>query len=98
MALLAPPTHCWRRATNHSSERDAAAAAPVAGDPRRFCCRDGRRVASGGNDGPGAAVKANIVTPDQINGFAVVYGSFLPCFLFTRIRWWLPTVSPDYCC
>ena len=33
-----------------------------------------------------ATVKANIVTPDQINGLAkVVYNFFLPCFLFTTL-------------
>ena len=33
-----------------------------------------------------ATVKANIVTPEQINGLAkVAYNFFLPCFLFTTL-------------
>ena len=80
-ALLAPPPRFTRlrRGT-------PLAAAPVAGASSKvFAAATGAVSRLVVTTAVGAAtVKANIVTPEQINGLAkVVYNFFLPCFLFT---------------
>jgi len=66
----------------------ALAAAPVAGASSKvFAAATGAVSRLVVTTALGAAtVKANIVTPEQINGLAkVVYNFFLPCFLFTTL-------------
>jgi len=82
-ALLAPPPRFTRRRRG-----TALAAAPVAGASSKvFAAATGAVSRLVVTTALGAAtVKANIVTPDQINGLAkVVYNFFLPCFLFTTL-------------
>ena len=81
-ALLAPSPRLTRR------RGTALAAAPVAGASSKvFAAATGAVSRLVVTTALGAAtVKANIVTPDQINGLAkVVYNFFLPCFLFTTL-------------
>ena len=81
-ALLAPSPRLTRR------RGTALAAAPVAGASSRvFAAATGAVSRLVVTTALGAAtVKANIVTPEQINGLAkVVYNFFLPCFLFTTL-------------
>ena len=81
-ALLAPPPRFTRR------RGSALAAAPVAGASSKvFAAATGAVSRLVVTTALGAAtVKANIVTPEQINGLAkVVYNFFLPCFLFTTL-------------
>ena len=80
-ALAPPPRLTRRRGT-------ALAAAPVAGASSKvFAAATGAVSRLVVTTALGAAtVKANIVTPEQINGLAkVVYNFFLPCFLFTTL-------------
>ena len=82
-ALLAPPPRFTRRRRG-----TALAAAPVAGASSKvFAAATGAVSRLVVTTALGAAtVKANIVTPEQINGLAkVVYNFFLPCFLFTTL-------------
>ena len=90
-ALLAPRrTSALTNAARVARSRrgTALAAAPVAGASSKVLA-----AATGAvsrlvvTTAVGAAtVKANIVTPEQINGLAkVVYNFFLPCFLFTTL-------------
>ena len=81
-ALLAPPPRFTRR------RGTPLAAAPVAGASSKvFAAATGAVSRLVVTTALGAAtVKANIVTPEQINGLAkVVYNFFLPCFLFTTL-------------
>ena len=91
-ALLGPRRLAPRR-TNaarvaHSRRGTPLAAAPVAGASSKvFAAATGAVSRLVVTTALGAAtVKANIVTPEQINGLAkVVYNFFLPCFLFTTL-------------
>ena len=81
-ALLAPSPRLTRR------RGTALAAAPVAGASSKvFAAATGAVSRLVVTTALGAAtVKADIVTPEQINGLAkVVYNFFLPCFLFTTL-------------
>ena len=86
-ALLAPRrTNAARVVRNRRGT--ALAAAPVAGASSKvFAAATGAVSRLVVTTALGAAtVKADIVTPDQINGLAkVVYNFFLPCFLFTTL-------------
>ena len=86
-ALLAPRrTNAARVVRNRRGT--ALAAAPVAGASSKvFAAATGAVSRLVVTTALGAAtVKANIVTPEQINGLAkVVYNFFLPCFLFTTL-------------
>ena len=90
-ALLAPRrTNALTNAARVARSRrgTALAAAPVAGASSKvFAAATGAVSRLVVTTALGAAtVKANIVTPDQINGLAkVVYNFFLPCFLFTTL-------------
>ena len=83
-ALLAPPPRFTRR------RRGTLAAAPAVAtgaSSKVFAAATGAVSRLVVTTALGAAtVKANIVTPEQINGLAkVVYNFFLPCFLFTTL-------------
>lgn len=81
-ALAPPPRFTRRRGTAL-----AAAPAATAASTKVFAAAIGAVSRLVVTTALGAAtVKANIVTPEQINGLAkVVYNFFLPCFLFTAI-------------
>lgn len=87
-ALLAPRcTHPARTMRGRSGMALAAAPAATAASTKVFAAAIGAVSRLVVTTALGAAtVKANIVTPEQINGLAkVVYNFFLPCFLFTAI-------------
>ena len=90
-ALLAPRrTSALTNAARVARSRRGTplAAAPVAGASSKvFAAATGAVSRLVVTTALGAAtVKANIVTPEQINGLAkVVYNFFLPCFLFTTL-------------
>ena len=83
-ALLAPPPRFTRR--RHGTLAAAPAVATGASS-KVFAAATGAVSRLVVTTALGAAtVKANIVTPEQINGLAkVVYNFFLPCFLFTTL-------------
>ena len=90
MALLGPATEALLAPSPRLTRRRGTplAAAPVAGASSKvFAAATGAVSRLVVTTALGAAtVKANIVTPDQINGLAkVVYNFFLPCFLFTTL-------------
>ena len=90
MALLGPATEALLAPSPRLTRRRGTplAAAPVAGASSKvFAAATGAVSRLVVTTALGAAtVKADIVTPDQINGLAkVVYNFFLPCFLFTTL-------------
>ena len=84
-ALLAPPPRFTRR--RRSTVLAAAPAVATGASSKVFAAATGAVSRLVVTTALGAAtVKANIVTPEQINGLAkVVYNFFLPCFLFTTL-------------